>query len=81
MRSSLLYTTEQGYIDGTIETAQLYDGAFVQLIGRGDGSVDWSGAVGTVEWTNFPPRRPDGPSRSAATGRRPSQRAWCPSRW
>ena len=60
MRSEVLYTTEQGYISGTTDTVELYDGAFLQMIGRGDGTVDWAGETGTIEWTNFPPRRPDG---------------------
>ena len=60
MRSELLYTTVQGYIDETTESIELFEGAFLQMIGRGQGSVDWAGASGTIEWTNFPPRRPDG---------------------
>ena len=59
MRSELLYTTEQGYISETIETVELFDGALLQMIGRGEGSVVWAGARGTIEWTNFPQRRPD----------------------
>ena len=60
MRSELLYTTEQGYIAGTIDTVELYDGAFLQMVGRGEGSIDWAGKTGRIEWTNFPSRRPDG---------------------
>ena len=32
MRNELLYTTEQGYIAGTIDTVELFDGAFVQMM-------------------------------------------------
>jgi len=60
MHTELLYATEQGYIDGTTEAVELYDGAFLQMIGRGDGTVAWGDGVGTIEWSNFPPRRPDG---------------------
>ena len=60
MRSELLYATDQGYISDAIETVELYDGAFSQMIGRGEGSVEWAGTHGTIEWTNFPQRRPDG---------------------
>jgi hypothetical protein len=60
MRSKLLYSTDQGYSDGTIDIAELYDGAFLQMIGRGEGTVDWGGESGRIEWTNFPPRRADG---------------------
>lgn len=60
MRSEVLYTTEQGYIAGTTDAIELYGGTFLQMIGRGDGSIDWAGTPGYIEWTNFPPRRPDG---------------------
>lgn len=60
MHSQLLYKTEQAYEEGSIEHAELHDGAFLQLIGRGEGTIDWSGESGRIEWTNFPPRRPDG---------------------
>ncbi len=60
MRAELLYTTEQGYIEGTTASIELYDGAFLQMIGRGDGTVTWGDDTGTIEWSNFPPRRPDG---------------------
>ena len=60
MQSELLYTTIQGYIDGTYAEVELYEGAFLQVFGRGEGTVDWDGRAGSVEWTNFPPRRPDG---------------------
>ena len=59
MRSELLYTTEQAYIEGTTEYIELYDEAFLQMFGRGEGTIELAGRVGTVEWTNFPPRRPD----------------------
>ena len=59
MRAQRLYTTEEGYSE-PLESAELYDGAFLQSLGHGDGSVDWSGEQGRIEWTNFPPRRPDG---------------------
>jgi hypothetical protein len=68
MRSELLYTTEQGYIAGTTDTVELYDGAFLQMIGRGEGSIDWAGKAGRIEWTNFPPRRPDGVYLPDVTG-------------
>ncbi len=68
MRSRLLYTTEQGYIEGTTDAIELYDGAFLQMIGRGEGTVDWSGVRGRIEWTNFPPRRPDGAFLPDITG-------------
>jgi hypothetical protein len=60
VRSELLYTTEQAYIGETVETVELWDGGFLQLYGRGNGTVRWGEMTGTVEWTNFPPRRPDG---------------------
>ena len=60
VRSERLYFTEQAYISGTTEVVELYDGAFLQLIGRGEGTVNWDGREGTIEWTNFPLRRPDG---------------------
>jgi hypothetical protein len=60
MQSELLYSTDQAYIDDTTESVELYDGAFLQMFGRGKGTVDWDGTQGRIEWTNFPPRRPDG---------------------
>ena len=60
MRSELLYTTAQAYIDGTTEFVELYEGAFLQMFGRGEGTVVWGDRQGLIEWTNFPPRRPDG---------------------
>lgn len=68
MRSELLYTTEQGYLPDTIASAGLYGGAARQVIGRGDGTVDWNGSTGTIEWTNFPPQRPDGVFMPDLTG-------------
>lgn len=60
MRSEALYSTEQAYLDGTSDFVELYEGAFLQMLGRGEGTVDWGGRQGSIEWTNFPPRRPDG---------------------
>lgn len=60
MHSELLYSTEQAYIGDTTEFVELYDGAFLQMFGRGEGSVLWNGVEGRIEWTNFPSRRPDG---------------------
>ena len=60
MRSEALYSTEQGYISGTTESVELYDGGFLQMFGRGEGTIDWGGREGQIEWTNFPQRRPDG---------------------
>jgi hypothetical protein len=60
VRSELLYSTEQAYISDTTEFVELYDGAFLQMFGRGEGTVQWDGTKGRVEWTNFPSRRPDG---------------------
>lgn len=68
MRSELLYTTVQGYIDETYAEIELYDGAFLQVFGRGEGTVDWGESTGTVEWTNFPHRRPDGVFMPDVTG-------------
>jgi len=60
VRSEVLYSTEQAYIDGTTEVVELYEGAFLQTFGRGEGTVNWGGREGRIEWTNFPTRRPDG---------------------
>ena len=61
MRSEFLYSTEQAYISDTTEFVELYDGAFLQMFGRGEGTIDWAGGKhGRIEWTNFPTRRPDG---------------------
>ena len=60
MRSELLYSTQQAYIGDTTEFVELYDGAFLQMFGRGEGTVELDGTQGYIEWTNFPPRRPDG---------------------
>lgn len=60
MRSEFMYSTKQAYIEDTTEYVELYDGAFLQMFGRGEGSIDWAGRTGQIEWTNFPPRRPDG---------------------
>jgi len=68
MRSEVLYTTEQGYIDGTVAAVELFDGAFLQMIGRGQGTIDWAGTHGSIEWTNFPPRRADGAFLPDITG-------------
>jgi hypothetical protein len=29
------------------------------MFGRGEGSIEWAGTRGTLEWTNFPQRRAD----------------------
>ncbi len=68
MRSELLYTTDQGYIGETTELVELYDGAFLQMYGRGTGIARWGDLDGTIEWTNFPPRRPDGAYLPDITG-------------
>jgi hypothetical protein len=68
VRTELLYTTQQGYTSDTIETVELYDGAFLQMIGRGEGSIEWAGTTGSIEWTNFPQRRPDGVFMPDVTG-------------
>jgi hypothetical protein len=60
VKSEPLYTTDQGYSDGTVNVAELYDGAFLQMIGDGVGTINWSGESGSIEWTNFPSSRPDG---------------------
>ena len=60
VRSELLYTTEQAYISDTTEYVELFDGQFLQMFGRGEGTVRWGDDRGVVNWTNFPPRRPDG---------------------
>lgn len=59
MRSEPLYSTEQAYIEDTTEVVELYQGAFLQMFRRGE-TVLWGDRHGHVEWTNFPPRRPDG---------------------
>jgi hypothetical protein len=68
VRSQVLYKTEQGYFPESYEGAELYDGAFIQVLGRGDGTVEWSGDGGRIEWTNFPSRRPDGVFLPNVTG-------------
>ena len=60
MRSEVLYSTEQAYIGDTTAYVELYDGAFLQMFGRGEGTVLWGDRQGRLVWTNFPPRRPDG---------------------
>lgn len=60
MRSELLYSTVQSYLGDSTEFVQLFDGAFLQMFGRGEGTIDWAGRTGRIEWTNFPSRRPDG---------------------
>lgn len=60
MRSEQLYSTEQAYIGDTTEFVELYEGAFLQMFGRGEGTVLWGDRRGQIEWTNFPARRPDG---------------------
>lgn len=68
MRSEQLYSTEQGYIGETTEFVELYEGAFLQMFGRGEGTVLWGDRHGQIEWTNFPPRRPDGTYLPDITG-------------
>ena len=60
MRADLLYSTQQSYLWDTTTSIELYEGSFLQMFGRGEGSVDWDGKSGRIEWTNFPSRRPDG---------------------
>ncbi|MEE8406263.1 MAG: hypothetical protein V3S32_03850 [Acidimicrobiia bacterium] len=60
MESRALYSTDQGYDENSWADAELYDGAFVQAFGRGEGLVTWEGRSGRIEWTNFPTRQPDG---------------------
>ena len=60
MQSEALYSTSQAYLGDTTEFVELYDGAFLQMFGRGEGTLDWDGTEGRIEWTNFPQRRPDG---------------------
>jgi hypothetical protein len=67
MRSEVLYTVDHRY-DGGLHAAVLYDERFVQGYGRGSGSVDWGGRVGTIEWSNFPPMRADGAFQPTVTG-------------
>lgn len=68
MRSELLYTTTQGYLEDTTASIELFDGAYLQMIGRGEGTVEWAGVSGTIEWTNFPERRADGAYLPNVTG-------------
>ena len=67
MQSELLYTTSQAYLSDTIVTAGTGDSS-LRLYGRGEGSVDWGGESGTIEWTNFPDLRPDGLFTPNVTG-------------
>ncbi len=67
MQSELLYTTSQAYLSDTIVTAGTGESS-LQLYGRGEGSVDWDGESGTIEWTNFPVLRPDGLFTPNVTG-------------
>jgi hypothetical protein len=60
VESQALYSTDQGYDEGSWADAELYDDAFVQAFGRGEGLVPWEERSGRIEWTNFPTRRPDG---------------------
>jgi hypothetical protein len=60
VESRALYSTDQGYSEGSWAEAELYDGAFVQAFGRGEGVVTWGEKSGRIEWINFPTRRPDG---------------------
>ncbi len=38
------------------------------MFGRGEGTVEWDGMRGSIEWTDFPPRRPDGVYLTDVTG-------------
>ena len=67
MRPQILYSTEQAYT-GEMYGASLRDGSLGRLLGRGEGTVDWDGRQGTIEWTNFPARRPDGAYLPNLTG-------------
>ena len=60
MRAESLHSTQQAYLWDTTTSIELYEGSFLQMFGRGEGTVDWAGESGRIEWTNFPPRRPDG---------------------
>lgn len=53
MRFEQLYSTEQAYIDDTTEFVELYQGAFLQVFGRGEGIVLWGDRRGQIEWTNM----------------------------
>ncbi len=53
MHARLLSTTDETY-SNPLDTA--VPCAFVPVPGRGDGTVDWSGDTGRIEWTNSPPR-------------------------
>lgn len=59
MKHELLYSTTQAYIEESMAFAELHSGQTLQMYGRGEGTVDWSGRSGVIEWTNFPARRPD----------------------
>ena len=50
MRSELLYSTAQAYNEGTTEFVELYEGAFLQMFGRGEGTVVWGDRRGLIEW-------------------------------
>ena len=67
VRTTFLYSTSQTYLPGTIVTSRTSETS-LQLYGRGEGSVDWDGAAGTIEWTNFPALRPDGVFTPNVTG-------------
>ena len=43
MESRALYSTDQGYDEGSWVDGELYDGAFVQAFGTGAGTVVWRG--------------------------------------
>ena len=60
VESRALYSTDQGYAEGSWAEAKLFNGAFVQAFGKGEGTVTWEGKSGRIEWSNFPTRRPDG---------------------
>ncbi len=60
VRFEQLYSTQQAYLPETTEYVELYDGAFLQMYGRGEGTVSWGSSEASIQWTNFPVRRPDG---------------------
>ena len=60
MRSERCIRLNRRTSGDTAEYVELYDGAFLQMFGRGEGTVDRHSVEGRIEWTNFPPRRPDG---------------------
>ena len=54
-----MYRTDQAYESG-LDAVEPFADRALQAYGRGAGTLDWEGTAGTIEWTNFPPRRSDG---------------------